>query len=258
MRRPVMVAILATLLAVASGCCTAACPTGKLSELLQQNPKPTAELAALATTAKTDAEKQADPKNKVSCYRVAAVAAWQSGDDQAPVNGIADAGIAACQALPQHDADAPTDCTLIRVAPPMATQDSIARQLQSVRSQLPTISSKLPVSDFPTMNSAFNDLVSQFDRVSDVRTLANGLAVPPEVRTRLDRYRLIITCNSVTAMSLSGRCTSGATPAQLASMAEAFNRMGDKKQALIQQLGMTTTQVTDACSTAPAVAPAMP
>jgi hypothetical protein len=111
--RPLCALALAALVAVAGGCSTA-CPTGKLADLLHQHPKPTAALAALASEAQADAARQSDPKNTVSCYRVAAVAAWQSERDDAPVVAITDAGIAACDALPQRDADAPTDCTAIR------------------------------------------------------------------------------------------------------------------------------------------------
>ena len=246
MRRALSPLILTALLAGSNGCSTA-CPTGKLSELLQQNPKPTAALAALATEAQADAVKQSDPRNKVSCYRVAAVAAWQSERDDAPVNTITTAGGDACDALPRHDADAPTDCTAIRVAAPMATQDAIGRQLQSFAAQLTTPAAKLPGADFAKLQTAFDGLASQYDQVSDIRQRADGLAVPAEVKTRLERYRLIITCNAISAWTFSGRCADAPIPA--------FTAMAQEKQRMITGLGMTTAQVTQACTTSPGSAP---
>lgn len=244
MRRTFACIALTALLAFTGGC-TAACPTGKLVELLKQDPKPTAALARLATEAQSDAAKQSDPKNKVSCLRVAAVAAWQSESDSL-VGPITLAGTNACDALPQKDADAPTDCTEIRVAQPMAIQDGVSRSLEPFAARITTPPPKFPAADFATLKQDFDDLEAQYAKVTAIRHGADGLSVPPEVKTRLDRYRLIITCNAISAWAFSGLCID-------APVAD-FNQMATRKQQMIQGLGLTTTQVTEKCKTTPGVA----
>lgn len=234
-------------LAVLLGGCSAACPTGKLNDLLAQSPKNNAALAALASAAKADAAGESDPKNKVSCYRVAAVAAWQSEDDS-QVLPIAAAGIAACDALPQRDADAPTDCTLIRLAAPMAVQDALARELgryQAKKDASP--GQRLPATDFEPLRRSFDDLEAQFDDVTAVGQSAAGLPVADEVRARTDRYRLIILCNAIKAWTLSGAC--------LGASLDEFTRMAARKQAMVERTGLSNAEVVTRCQSTPAVSP---
>jgi hypothetical protein len=129
----------------------------------------------------------------------------------------------------------------------MAVQDAVGRQLRPFAARVTTAAAKLPATDFPPLHRAFDTLASQYDRVSDIRRQADGLAVPPEVKTRLARYRLIITCNAISAWAFSGRCAD--------APADALGAMARVKQQMITGLGMTTAQVTQACTTAPGVAP---
>ncbi len=230
---------------ILAGCCTT-CPTGKLVDLLQQNPKPKAELQALAREAEASAAKQSDAQNKVSCYRVASVAAWQSEDDSL-VLPISTAGMAACDALPNRDAGAPADCTLIRASAPMATQDKIAQQLAGFQAKKQASPAQtLPAADLGPLQQDFDDLERQFQKLSTIRTGVNSLSAPPAVAARVERYRLIVLCNAITAMTLYGAADGASV--------DTFKEMGQRKKQMTQDLGMVDAQVTTQCRIAPPVA----
>ena len=135
---------LQTLSIILTLCCLAlnGCGITKMNDFndrlssLSNPPQPEA-LAALARDADAAAQKDAEPLDRVALYRVAAVASWQAGEaGERLVLPVTDAGIASCEALPSKDQAAPRDCSLIRLAAPLAVQDDLARDLVKLQGQL--------------------------------------------------------------------------------------------------------------------------
>ena len=208
------------------------------------------QLAQIARDAAAQASSTTNPKDRVALYRVAAVAAWQAGPDGSSlVLPITDAGTAACEALPQKDKEAPRDCSLIRLARPMAVQDDDARQLMALRKKRENVQreheqhcevlsgaeatacrgarGKLPATDLQPEKDLFSDLETQFGKVSDVRDELRSLDVPAEFTPQTDAQRLIIYCNAVVAWRLTADTeTGGAT----------FDRLTPRKAAMAQRL----------------------
>lgn len=208
------------------------------------------QLAQIAREAAAQASSATNPKDRVALYRVAAVAAWQAGPDGSSlVLPITDAGTAACAALPQKDKEAPRDCSLIRLARPMAVQDDDARKLMDLRKKREDVQreheqrcqaltgaeatacratrGKLPATDLLPEKDLFSDLETQFGKVSDVRDGLRNLDVPAEFTPQTDAQRLIIYCNVVVAWRLTADTeTGGAT----------FNELTPRKAAMTQRL----------------------
>jgi len=174
-----------------------------------------AKLAAVAAHAQQGA---AECKEMAPAfYRVAAVAAWQAdGAGAALMNPISTQGIAACAALPAKDNTAPRDCTLIRIAGPMALQDELTAKQLAVRKQAEQSSNgKLPASDLPQLRQLLEGYVAASTQLAAVRQGARGLDSPQTLLEQTDRQRLIIYCNAVETFGLMGRIE-GMTFAQLA------------------------------------------
>ncbi|HEX6775060.1 MAG TPA: hypothetical protein VF238_04385 [Methylomirabilota bacterium] len=218
---------------VASGCAGASLDSldGKLRDLSKQNtPANQAQLAALAAEAQADAKASPDPKNRVAFYRVAAVAAWQAGPaGETLVLPITDEGAAACDALPATDASAPRDCSLIRLAAPLATQDALTRKLMIIQGQAGS-SGKLPPAQLEPVQQLFDGLETQFDKVSGLRGGVFALDLSEDFKARTDRERLIIYCNGVKAWSLYGD-VEGAPGATFNAMAQRKKQMTDRLEA---------------------------
>jgi len=215
------------------------------------NTQPTEQqLAQLARESSAEAAQTSDPKTRVSLYRVAAIAAWQAGPAGMDlVFPIVDAGIAACAALPQQDNDAPRDCSMIRIAGPMAVQDRVAASLivlQQKRTQVQqdhqrhcqelhgaeaaacrATRGKLPATDLPAVQTMFGDFETQFTKVSEARDAQSSRGVPPELVTHTDRQRLIIYCNAAATWSLSADVVDGNAT---------FSSLTPRKAALTQRL----------------------
>ncbi len=210
------------------------------------------QLAQVSRDASADAQSAKDPKDAVAFYRVAAVAAWQAGPAGSNlVLPATTAGITACEALPQHDKDAPRDCSLIRLALPMAVQDAIALQLIDLKKKRTTAQSdhdrhcqelqgaeaaacrstrgKLPATDLPSETTMFGDLETQFGKVSDLRDGLHNLDVPPAFTPQTDAQRLIVYCNAVIAWRLTADTDADAGAAQ-------FAELTSRKAAMAQRL----------------------
>jgi hypothetical protein len=218
---------------VASGCAGANLDSldTKLRDLSRQNTATAqTQLATLAVEAQADAKASTDPKNRVAFYRVAAVAAWQAGPaGESLVLPIADEGTAACDALPTKDASAPRDCSLIRLAAPLATQDALTRKLMKIQSQVGS-NGKLPSAQLEPLQQLFDGLETQFEKVSGLRGGVFALDVPEDFKSRTDRERLIIYCNGVKAWSLYGD-VEGAPAATFNAMAQRKKQMTDRLEA---------------------------
>jgi len=230
---PNLRALVLAVVLVASGCAGANLDSldTKLRDLSKQNTAATqAQLATLAGEAQADAKASTDPKNRVAFYRVAAVAAWQAGPaGERLVLPITDEGTAACDALPAKDASAPRDCSLIRLAAPLATQDALTRKLMKIQGQVGS-SGKLPPAQLEPLQQLFDGLESQFEKVSGLRGGVFALDVPEDFKSRTDRERLIIYCNGVKAWSLYGD-VDGAPAATFNAMAQRKKQMTDRLEA---------------------------
>jgi hypothetical protein len=88
----------------------------------------TAGLENLATEAEQAADKESTALNKISLYRVAATAAWQSERD-ADVLRITDKGNKLC-AENNNAESAPRDCAMLDVIPLLAALDDAARRYE--------------------------------------------------------------------------------------------------------------------------------
>lgn len=230
---PNLRALVLAVVLVASGCAGASLDSldSKLRDLSKQNTAANqAQLAALAAEAQADAKATPDPKNRVAFYRVAAVAAWQAGPaGESLVLPITDEGAAACDALPAKDAAAPRDCSLIRLAAPLATQDALTRKLMIIQRQAGP-SGKLPAAQLEPVQQLFDGLETQFDKVSGLRGGVFALDLPEDFKARTDRERLIIYCNGVKAWSLYGD-VEGAPAATFDAMAQRKKQMTDRLEA---------------------------
>jgi hypothetical protein len=218
---------------VASGCAGANLDSldTRLRDLSRQNTATAqTQLATLAAETQADAKASTDPKNRVAFYRVAAVAAWQAGPaGESLVLPITDEGTAACDALPTKDASAPRDCSLIRLAAPLATQDALTRKLMKIQSQVGP-NGKLPSAQLEPLQQLFDGLETQFEKVSGLRGGVFALDVPEDFKSRTDRERLIIYCNGVKAWSLYGD-VDGAPAATFNAMAQRKKQMTDRLEA---------------------------
>jgi hypothetical protein len=216
---------------------------------LSNPPQPEA-LAALARDADAAAQWDAEPLDRVALYRVAAVASWQAGEaGERLVLPVTDDGIAACEALPGKDQAAPRDCSLIRLAAPLAVQDDSARELAKLQAQLQQLEDghrrqcsgmagdgqercraarpKLPAADLSLVQDLFASFEGQFEKVSAIRSGLANLDVDDAFRRKTDRQRVIIYCNAVKAWSLSGDVDGGAS---------SFMAMAGRKKAMADRL----------------------
>ena len=236
--RPNMRALALAIALIASGCAGASLDSldTKLKDLSKQDTEASqAQLATLAGEARADAKASTDAKNRVAFYRVAAVAAWQAGPaGESLVLPITDEGAAACDALPGKDAAAPRDCSLIRLAAPLATQDALTRKLVKIQGQVGA-NGKLPPTQLEVLQQLFDGLETQFEKVSGLRGGVFSLDVQEDFKARTDRERLIIYCNSVKAWSLYGD-VEGAPIATFNAMAQRKKQMTDR----LEQDGVAT------------------
>ena len=230
---PKLRGLLLAIVLVATGCAGANLDSldTRLRDLSKQNTAAAqTQLATLAGEAQADAKASTDPKNRVAFYRVAAVAAWQAGPaGETLVLPITDEGAAACDALPAKDASAPRDCSLIRLAAPLATQDALTRKLMIIQRQTGS-SGKLPPAQLAPVQQLFDGLETQFDKVSGLRGGVFALDLPEDFKARTDRERVIIYCNGVKAWSLYGD-VEGAPAATFNAMAQRKKQMTDRLEA---------------------------
>jgi hypothetical protein len=163
---------------------------------------------------------------------------------------VTDAGIATCEGLPNKDQAAPRDCSLIRLAAPLAVQDDLARDLVQFQEKLKQLvedhqqrcgalggddrarclatPTKLPAADLSPVQNLFGGFETQFEKVSTIRSGLTHLAVDDTFRRKTDRQRVIIFCNAVRAWSLSA-------DVEGASMTS-FTMMAGRKQAMADHL----------------------
>lgn len=189
-----------------------------------QDPSPIeARLGANALRARDEAQASAgDPLTAVSFYRIAAVSAWQAGPaGESDLTPIYDAGVAACEKLPQQDASAPRDCTLIRLSLPYAVHDKARRQLDAIDARVEALPAggSLPATEEPTIERLFGDLERQLEKVNGLRARAKTLSAPPELVESIDVRRKDMFC-SVTLAFRDLRAVQGNTLTTLKPMTQ--------------------------------------
>ena len=182
----------------------------QLEGLKPDSPEATArraDLAQLAAAAGQAAAESAarDPVMAVAFYRVACVAAWQSGSPS--VVELSSEGAATCARLPAHDDSAPRDCALIKLSEPLAVYEDLLRQTNQFDAKLTdlrlhTASALLPSSDADPLAKTFFGLATQYRKVSDIRAAMSD-AVPPELKERTDSDRLTIYCAALKTSDLA-------------------------------------------------------
>jgi hypothetical protein len=218
-----LIALVAAVAVTASGCCARRLGAldGQLQALQRAKGQPgdagatDAKLAAVATEARRGAAGCASLAP--SFYRVGAVAAWQAGDAGAALVGpIAGEGAAACAAVPA--ATRPVrDCTLIRVAEPMAVKDALTRRQSAIRQrQVAAPNGALPAADRGQLVRVVQGYRAPFEQLTAIRRGLGGPETPAGLATEVDRKRLQVCCNTMTAWSLLGD-VEGATMAELAA-----------------------------------------
>lgn len=236
--RPKLIVLIVSFSLVITGCVNGLpVKTGfKLDELnkrlefLLDQPPASAQtgLAALATEAGAEAKQSSDPKDRVAFYRVAAVAAWQAGNaGESQVLPLSDAGAASCDALPDKDHSAPRDCSLIRLAAPLAVQDKLAHEVTGYQQKV-AVGGKLPPADLAPLTLIYDDLESQFAKVATIRNNLASLAVPEEFKDFADRQWLKIYCNAVGAWVLTGQVEGASL--------DSYTAMARRKKVMTEQL----------------------
>ena len=109
-------------------------------------------LDTLAQDSAAQAEKEKDARNKIAFYRVATVAAWQSGSDD--VIAYAGKGQALCDAE-NNASRLPRDCAMLKVIPTFASVDQATEALNELS---PKIDAATDRSQFiPAAEQIFSD-----------------------------------------------------------------------------------------------------
>ena len=134
-------------------------------------------------------ETRGDPAMTVSFYRVAAVASVEAGPlGSSTLPQAADEGAAACDRLPQKDASAPRDCSLIRLALPLGVGRELAAQTQEFIAKRDRNGSgagtagrgTLPASDSRAVRNLFDGFEVQTQKVCDVASTMPRPLLPPK------------------------------------------------------------------------------
>jgi hypothetical protein len=181
----------------------------KMQALGANPPASTAETEAKLAAVAHDAEQGAKECQDLApaFYRVAAVAAWQAdGAGAALVNPIGTQGIAVCEALPAKDNSAPRDCTLIRIAPPMALQDELTKtQLVLRRRAEQSADGTLPADTLSELRKLLQGYADAARQLTAIRRQERGLSSPQALLDQTDRQRLIVYCNARETFALMGK-----------------------------------------------------
>jgi hypothetical protein len=151
-------------------------------------------VAKIAQDALAEARQpRSDQAMTVSFYRVAAVASAEAGPlGTATLPPAADEGASACDRLPQKDASAPRDCTLVRLAMPLGVGRELASQATALIAKRDgngaaaggAVHGKLPASDARAARDLFSGFEAQTKKVCDVAsTMPRPLLAPEFVKS---------------------------------------------------------------------------
>ena len=151
-----------------------------------------------------DEAKTKDWRTAVAFYRIAALAAWQAGEHgEDRILPITNAGQALCEG---KTAEAPRDCILIMIIGPLAIHDDLAQDLVpiQVKSQQVVNDSAVELSagDLATLVNVFDDVKIQFDKISEIKTVAATVPAPSSLGTYIDNQRFLLYCTAKAARDL--------------------------------------------------------
>lgn len=152
--------------------------------------------ASIAKTARESLaaarETRSDQAMTVSFYRIAAVGSVEAGPlGSSTLPQAADEGAAACDRLPQKDASAPRDCSLIRLALPLGVGRELAAQTQELIAKRDRNGigagaagrGTLPASDSGAVRNLFGGFEAQTQKACDVAsTMPRPLLAPAFVQ----------------------------------------------------------------------------
>lgn len=162
-----------------------------------------AQFADLSDRAEAAAKKsQDDISTQVSFYRIAALAAWQSGarrEDRIPL--LTDAGAKACDALPNKDASQPRDCALFKFICPFALQGKQATRYQQLVAQ--SAQSKLNDQQLEQARALFGDVRSNFSAIQMARSATLTLPVAPNFPGYINENWIRVFCTAEGILGLS-------------------------------------------------------
>lgn len=157
--------------------------------------------------------------NKVSLYRIAATARWQSLDrkfefqsaDDGKESGLAStltisqAGTAVCNEKYSKDAKRtvadllPRDCFLFDVLPYLEDQDRATTLFRTAELNHDKQNPPDPLVTLKAYRQAYDSLRTSFAKVTEKRNAKIGLAVPNALWRWVDRQRFIAYCEAATA-----------------------------------------------------------
>jgi hypothetical protein len=160
-----------------------------------------AQLANLADRAAkaADAAAHDDPQAAVGLYRVAAAAAWKSGElREDRTVALSDKGLSLCESLPKKAASQPRDCEFLRLVPQLSLYDRSARAIEVLKNRGASLSAN-EIDQGVQLVDTVAKLISQLDAE---RSAAQELPLPPSFGGYVQANLLTEYC---AILGLSGR-----------------------------------------------------
>ena len=149
-------------------------------------------LDTLAQDSAAQAEKEKDARNKIAFYRVATVAAWQSGSDD--VIAYAGKGQALCDAE-NNASRLPRDCAMLKVIPTFASVDQATEALNELSRKIDAATDR---SQFiPAAEQIFADYRDNLSRLLAARPQIVASPVHPDFVQALDDNLANLLCNKL-------------------------------------------------------------
>jgi hypothetical protein len=148
-----------------------------------------------------DGETTKDWKTAVAFYRIAALSAWQVGEDgEAQILPITNAGQKLCKG---RMAEAPRDCILMMIIGPLAIHDDLARDLVPIQTRADTDPSvELSAENLGTLVKVFDGVKIQFDKLTEVKISAATSSAPSSLGRYIDDQRLLFYCTAKAARDI--------------------------------------------------------
>jgi hypothetical protein len=173
-------------------------------------------LTQLAGDAAQAAEAEADPLNAIALYRIAAVAAWQSGRPDADV--IAQAGLERCQAHPQGLNVKPRDCALLLLVPDLAANDELVERYEPISNQ------RTP-DMLPEFQQIFDSFVARVDGLAAAQSQIAPLDLPPDFLPAVKGRTFVVACNAANVAFAIDMAAGGPATADAQQAAAEIDRL---------------------------------
>lgn len=139
-----------------------------------------------------------DWKTAVAFYRVAALSAWQTGEDgEVKILPITNKGQSLCKGRVD---DAPRDCILMMIIAPLAIHDDLARDFVPIQAKSRIVvkdrNVKFTEKELEKMVDVFDGVAIQFNKLSVVRNQADNSRAPRSLGRYIDRQQLLLYCTA--------------------------------------------------------------